>query len=65
MKKFLGKHGAQLINNKRLDYLPLLWKDFNPQRQPFRFVKEFDTKVTGHSIKFKFSKRRVFGEKVY
>ena len=61
-EEIFGKHGAQLINNKRLDYLPLLWKDFNPQRQPFRFVEEFDTKVTGDSIKFKFSKRRVFGE---
>ena len=35
---------------------------YNPKIQPFRFVGEFDSKITGDSIKFKFSKRRVFGE---
>jgi len=54
---------ANLLNNKRSNYLPLLWNEYNPKMQPFRFVKDFDTGVvTGPSGRFQFSRRGVFGD---
>ena len=53
----------KLVFNKRSNYLPLLWNEYNPKQQPFRFVKDFDTGViTGPSAKFQFARRGVFGD---
>ena len=57
-----AKDGGQLIFNKRANYLPLLWAHYNPQLQPFRFVRDFDKTITGPSGKFQFAKRGVFGD---
>jgi len=60
-----GEHGERLFNNKRANYLPLLWDHYNPKDQPFKFVKEFDkdiNKISGPSGKFQFSRRGVFGD---
>ena len=57
-----GQEG-RLVFNKRTNYLPLLWNEYNPKVQPFRFVKDFDTGVvTGPSAKFQFARRGVFGD---
>ena len=53
----------KLVFNKRTNYLPLLWNEYNPKQQPFRFVKDFDSPiVTGPSGKFQFARRGVFGD---
>jgi hypothetical protein len=60
--KIFGQE-AGLVFNKRTNYLPLLWNEYNPKIQPFRFVKDFDTGVvTGPSAKFQFARRGVFGD---
>ena len=58
----LGKEGSQLFTNQRSNYLPLMWDNYNPKDQPFRFVKNFDKdlNVTGPSTKFQFARRGVF-----
>jgi len=57
-----GKEGG-LLFNKRANYLPLLWNEFNPNLQPFRFIRKFDSPVvTGPSAKPFFAKRGVFGD---
>jgi hypothetical protein len=57
-----GQEG-RLVFNKRTNYLPLLWNQYNPKQQPFKFVKDFDTGVvTGPSAKFQFARRGVFGD---
>ena len=61
-EQIFGREGSALFNNKRSNYLPLLWDHYNPQQQPFKFVKDFDTAVTGPSGKFQFSRRGVFGD---
>ena len=57
-----GQEG-RLVFNKRTNYLPLLWNQYNPKQQPFKFVKDFDTGVvTGPSTKFQFARRGIFGD---
>ena len=57
-----GQEG-KLVFNKRTNYLPLLWNQYNPKQQPFKFVRDFDTGVvTGPSTKFQFARRGIFGE---
>jgi hypothetical protein len=58
----LGKDGSALFNNQRSNYLPLMWDNYNPKDQPFRFIKKFDedTIFTGPSTKFQFARRNVF-----
>ena len=55
-----GKGGKELFNTHRSNYLPLLWRQYNPKEQPFRFTREYDKVVTGPSAKFQFGKRGVF-----
>ncbi len=57
-----GEKGLGLFNSKRANYLPLLWKHYNPAEQPFKFVKEFDKAITGVSPTFQFGKRGMFGD---
>ena len=60
-----GKEGKGLFFNQRSNYLPLMWNEYNPKDQPFRFVSKYDEnlrKVTGPSAKFQFAKRGVFGD---
>ena len=57
-----GEKGLGLFNSKRANYLPLLWKNYNPAQQPFKFVKDFDKTVTGVSPTFQFGKRGMFGD---
>ena len=58
-----GAGGERLVFNKRTNYLPLLWNEYNPKAQPFRFVRDFDTGiVTGPSGKFQFARRGIFGD---
>tara|TARA_Y100001970_G_scaffold264070_1_gene350276 strand:- start:12682 stop:15903 length:3222 start_codon:yes stop_codon:yes gene_type:complete len=60
--KIFGDEG-RLVFNKRANYLPLLWNEYNPKYQPFRFIKDFDSPVvTGPSAKFQFAKRGMFGD---
>ena len=57
-----GQEG-KLVFNKRTNYLPLLWNQYNPKQQPFKFVRDFDTGVvTGPSTKFQFARRGIFGD---
>ena len=56
-----GKESG-LVRSKRNHYLPLLWNQYNPQRQPFKFVDDFDTNVTGPSDKFQFARNRMFDD---
>ena len=55
-----GKEGKGLFFNQRSNYLPLMWNEYNPKDQPFRFVRDYDKVVTGPSAKFQFSRRGVF-----
>ena len=62
-----GKHGAKLFLNKRSDYLPLFWNEYNPRKEAFRFMEMYDAqprtiKVTGDSPTFRFGRRRVLGK---
>ncbi len=57
-----GEKGLGLFSSKRANYLPLLWKHYNPAEQPFKFVKEFDKAITGVSPTFQFGKRGMFGD---
>ena len=53
-----------LVQKKRNHYLPLLWNQYNPQRQPFKFVDDFDRdiNVSGPSDKFQFARNRMFDD---
>ena len=55
-----GKGGKELFTTQRSNYLPLLWRQYNPKEQPFQFVSKYDKLVTGPSAKFQFGKRGVF-----
>ena len=53
---------AGLITHKRRNYLPLLWNQYNPKDQPFKFMSHYDAplKVTGPSEKFQFGRSSTF-----
>jgi hypothetical protein len=56
-----NKGSANLFQNLRSNYLPLLWNHYDPKIQAFRFVKQFDkdtlNSVSGISNKFQFGRR--------
>ena len=52
-----------LLNSKRSNYLPLIWANYNPAKQPFAFMKDHgDITITGPSAKFRFAKKGTFGD---
>jgi hypothetical protein len=53
---------AGLITHKRRNYLPLLWNQYNPKDQAFKFMSDYDAplKVTGPSEKFQFGRSSTF-----
>ena len=57
-----GQKGTGLLSSFRANYLPLWWQHYNPSKQPFHFVKEFDTAIAGTSPTFQFGKRGAFGD---
>ena len=58
-----GAQGARLYLNKRANYLPLMYEDYNPRLEAFKFVKDLDNiKIAGQSPRFIFSRRRVIGK---
>ena len=57
-----GEKGVGLFSGFRANYLPLIWKHYNPAKQPFHFVDDFDKQVTGISPTFPFAKRNAFAD---
>ena len=56
-----GKEGANLVFNKRSNYLPLIWNEY-PGKELIKFTTDFENKVYGPSGKFQFTRRGVFQE---
>jgi hypothetical protein len=55
-----GSKGAGLFKNQRSNYLPLLWDNYNPKIDPFKFTGQYDQSISGISPSFQFAKRTAF-----